>query len=335
MPMYGQGFNSQLMPQPPIQPVPVNSFQGPPFSGNYPQVPISENKVGKRPLLPSPSPSVSSPSGNSLKILPSQLNSANIRINPKVVPNKKNSSQIRPSQPPLRPTTALNNHQKQQSSAPKSDASPKPDASVDPVKEELGIDEEYMKKLEEQKRLRQEIEKQKAQKRKEWATLSTLSASSNQGSAAQSTDAPGAKRLCTGVAAPNKGQPIGARKQSTETQPANPSPNPSPNLKSAPVLGNKNGAITSKPSLPAKSSVVKVSGLSDTVRESAIRKLARPYGMVKSIEFNNHHPPNRYALVHFEQVLAAQKFVSGCQNQTIDDCCTISLSFNWFVLTFY
>lgn len=90
-----------------------------------------------------------------------------------------------------------------------------------------------------------------------------------------------------------------------------------------------------KPTPTKPSTKVKITGLSVNTRESAIRKISRPCGMVKNITFEEDAGTGeRFATVEFEQVAFAQKFLDTYQQHQLDSC-NLTLSFvNWFVLFF-
>ncbi|KAI2806362.1 hypothetical protein BLOT_008317 [Blomia tropicalis] len=173
----------------------------------------------------------------------------------------------------------------------------------DTIKQEFGINDDYMKKLQQQKLLRDQLAKRKAEKRKLFnAVLNNIPTTSLVKS---STNLP-----------------------QVET----------------PLLENTNAkkALVLQPSItpnsPTKrvtiSSKVKINGLGAGIRESVIRKLTRPYGMVQSIKIESDPSAangQRLAIVQFEQQSEATKFMESCQSKMID-CCRINISYtNWFV----
>ncbi len=218
--------------------------------------------------------------------------------------------------------------------------------AVQKIKEVLGINEELIKKKNEIKSLREKMEKLKAAKRKvppeetpKKAVVETLKPA-----ATASTSAPPAST--TKVA--NK---VPLPKQTVNTSPTkhltcalqSKQAQPSPQKERSDGYVFCIQAIPSKPSSQPPATVaqtkpstkVKITGLSVNTRESAIRKISRPCGMVQSISFEEDAATGeRFAIVEFEQVAHAQKFLDTCQQQQIDSC-LITLSFvNWFVHSF-
>lgn len=201
-------------------------------------------------------------------------------------------------------------------------------AEIEQIKEQFGIDEEYMKKMHEIEQYRDQLLKIKAQKRKItsaiYNNLPTTSIVACSTSTTVSTVQP---KITTPSSSTTSVAKIvqSIKKDPTATRPGLP-------LDTRPVLFVNHVCVSPlKPEVPTLK--VKITGLNPNTRESAIRKICRPFGMLKSIAFITEPSGTRFAIVHFEQIAESQKFVESCQNQEIDSC-FIKLSFtNWFVFS--
>lgn len=246
-----------------------------------------------------------------------------------------------PAERPSVPTTEASSEQK------KADEK----IELEQLKSELGIDEAYMKKLEEQKQMRQRLAEAKASKRKLFASICDKSATGQLPlKTSMATTILAAKTLL--VQANNKvAITITTAKVTEQSEPANVVP---PTNKELPQhnteVVNKTDNTTEdvvKPTPTTTSSTaaavtttttsttVQISGLSEGMRESAIRKLCRPYGMVSSIEFKTIDSDGgggtRRALVRFAEAAQAKRLVDTCPTVTLEDR-TLAIQFYWFVM---
>ena len=202
---------------------------------------------------------------------------------------------------------------------------------VEEIKGSFGIDEEYMRKMEEQKRLREKIAQEKAEKRKIFQTVCSGQTISSQHSSGNINS----KNLEQSTINP----------QIMQIKNVSPIKTPTPIAKTSSLDKTATSKTTAQKIKPSTS--IQISGLAIDVRESLLRKITRPFGMVESIVFieqqQNHHE-SKCAIVKFKQSNDAKKFMDNCHTdptiltQTLMSDKLPTLSFinnNWFVFNFF
>ncbi|XP_075588297.1 uncharacterized protein LOC124494253 isoform X6 [Dermatophagoides farinae] len=170
---------------------------------------------------------------------------------------------------------------------------------VEEIKGSFGIDEEYMRKMEEQKRLREKIAQEKAEKRKIFQTVCSGQTISSQHSSGNINS----KNLEQSTINP----------QIMQIKNVSPIKTPTPIAKTSSLDKTATSKTTAQKIKPSTS--IQISGLAIDVRESLLRKITRPFGMVESIVFieqqQNHHE-SKCAIVKFKQSNDAKKFMDNC-----------------------
>nr|XP_027204170.1 probable ATP-dependent RNA helicase ddx42 isoform X2 [Dermatophagoides pteronyssinus]XP_027204171.1 probable ATP-dependent RNA helicase ddx42 isoform X3 [Dermatophagoides pteronyssinus]XP_027204172.1 probable ATP-dependent RNA helicase ddx42 isoform X4 [Dermatophagoides pteronyssinus] len=170
---------------------------------------------------------------------------------------------------------------------------------VEEIKDSFGIDEEYMKKMEEQKILREKIAQERAEKRKIFQTVCSggdvtpiirQSSSCNEKNLEQSTTNPQVTKIT----------PAAKNVSTLKT------PTPIANMSSPEKITTATTTQAIKPS-----SSIQISGLAVDIRESLLRKITRPYGMVESIVFIEQNNESKCAIVKFIQSNDAKKFMDS------------------------
>ncbi|OTF82798.1 hypothetical protein BLA29_010554 [Euroglyphus maynei] len=196
-----------------------------------------------------------------------------------------------------------------------------------------------MKKMDEQKLLREKIAQEKAEKRKIFQTVCSGGGSSSNimgGNVKRQTS------TCN-IINDRKNLEQSTNPQITKTA-SSVDKNISP-IKSPTQVTTTTSSITTSTTKPSKS--IRISGLAIDIRESLLRKITRPYGMVESIVFieqQQQQNETKSAIVNFIQTNDAKKFMDNflhmdktklTQSLLIQSDKLPTLSFiNWFVFNF-
>ncbi|KPM11911.1 hypothetical protein QR98_0104900 [Sarcoptes scabiei] len=195
------------------------------------------------------------------------------------------------------------------------------ETNIDNVNASLEIDELYLLKLKEQQKLREKIVQNKAEKRKLFASVCN---NELQSKPKDPTDA---------IIDTKKFEKI-----SSENEIKSPT-------KSFPSVSMMilTASTDSNQSLNANNCMIKIANLGPNVRESSIRKITRPFGMVESIRFqtesiSDQQKPTkqlRSAIVVFTLKQNAQKFLDHLAKEKNENSEIFKTLMNWLKVTFF